>query len=386
MKSLRRKTAIVLCSCAFGSMLTGCGWTGLNSLPLPGTKGTGEGSWTIDIEMPDVSTLTENARVRVGDVNVGTVQTIGVDGDHAVVTVSLERGVDLPADTTAKIGATSLLGSAHLELIPPVATSANGQLHNGDRIPLARAGDYPTTEQTLSTLSFLLTGGGVGKLEEINREVGEALSGREDTVRNLLGNVEDFTNRLNLQRDDIVRALEGLDRFSKVVADDQGVVDEALRTLDPALATLNKQRDDLTNALTAIGDFAGVADRVITGSRGDLDANLRALEPALRGLADAGPALPSSLSLLATLPFPMNTYRNAIQGDMANLYLNLDLTTSRLDKGLLTGTPAAGLLASLGGLIGQLPPIPPIRDNPLITPLGSDGSPAAPTVPRQGGN
>jgi phospholipid/cholesterol/gamma-HCH transport system substrate-binding protein len=376
MKPRARRTAIVMCGLTFAVTISGCGWTGLNQLPLPGTVGTGEGSWTVDIEMPDVSTLTQNARVRVGDVNVGTVRRIEVEDGHALVTVSLEREVELPANTSAKIGATSLLGSAHLELIAPV-DHPSGQLHDGDRIPLERAGEYPTTEQTLSTLSVLLTGGGVGKLEEINREVGEALGGREDIVRNLLTNVEDFTHRLNDQRDDIIRALEGIDRFAKIVADDRVVVDEGLRTLDPALATLNSQRDDLTDALTAIGDFADVADRVVSGSRADLDVNLRALEPTLRGLADAGPSLPSSLSLLATLPFPLNTYRNAIQGDFANLFLNLDLTTKRLDQALLTGTPAAGLLASLGGLIGQLPPIPPIQGNPLITPLN---------IPGQGGN
>ncbi|WP_233531098.1 MCE family protein [Antrihabitans sp. YC2-6] len=371
-----RSSTVVMCGITLAVTLSGCGWTGLNQFSLPGTEGTGEGAWSIDIEMPDVSTLTENARVRVSDVNVGTVRRIEVEDDHALLSVSLDEDVVLPENTTAKIGVTSLLGSSHLELIPP-AEAGTGQLHNGDRIPLDRAGQYPTTEQTLSTLSFLLTGGSVGKLEEINREVGEALSGREDIVRNLLTNVEDFTSRLNEQRDDIIRALEGLDRFATVVANDRVVVDEGLETLDPALTTLNEQRDDLTNALTAIGDFAAAADQVVTGSREDLDANLRALEPVLRGLADAGPALPSSMSLLLTVPFPLNTYRNAIQGDFANLFLNLDLTTERLDKALLTGTPAAGQLASLGGLLGQLPPIPPIQGNPLITPLN---------VPGQGGN
>ncbi|MFE7722996.1 MCE family protein [Nocardia rhizosphaerihabitans] len=364
------------------SILAGCGWTGLNQLPLPGAAGTGEGSWSLDIEMPDVATLTENARVRVNDVTVGTVRSIRVEAKHALVTVSLEPQVDLPDGTTAKIGATSLLGSAHLELIPPETSSATTALHDGDRISLDRADAYPTTEQTLSTLSFLLTGGGVGKLAEINREVGDALSGREDTVRSLLANVRDFTTRLNQQRDDIVAALQGLDRFSTIVADDRDTLDHALLTLDPALATLDAQRENLIAAIEAIGRFARSADALVTASRADLDADLRALEPALRALADSGPSLTSSLSLLATLPFPMNTYRNAVQGDFANLFLNLDLTTARLDRALLTGTPAMGQLASLGGIIGQLPPFPPTPGNPLITPLNLGN----PRPAGQGGN
>ncbi|MFD6451180.1 MCE family protein [Nocardia sp. NPDC060220] len=356
----------VLCS---ASVLAGCGWTGINQFPLPGSVGTGDGSWSIDIEMPDVATLTENARVRVSDVTVGTVRSIRVEDTHALVTVSLEPDIELPNGTTAKIGATSLLGSAHLELLPPKSSPVAALLHDGDRISLDNADAYPTTEQTLSTLSFLLTGGGVGKLAEINREVGEALSGREDTVRSLLDNLRDFTGRLNQQHADIVAALDGLDRFSNIVASDRETLDQALLTLDPALTTLDAQREDLIGAVDAIGRFARSADALITASRADLDADLRALEPALRALADSGPSLTSSLSLLATLPFPMNSYRNAVQGDFANLFLNLDLTTARLDRALLTGTPAMGQLASLGGIIGQLPPFPPIQGNPLITPL-----------------
>ncbi|QHE66906.1 MCE family protein [Rhodococcus sp. WAY2] len=351
------------------SILTGCGWTGINQLPLPGSVGTGDGSWSLALEMPDVSTLTENARVRVSDVTVGTVRSIEVEDDHALVTVSLGPDVELPDGTTAKIGATSLLGSAHVELLTPDSASATPLLNDGDRIPLDRADAYPTTEQTLSTVSYLLTGGGVGKLAEINREVGQALSGREDTVRSLLANLREVTDRLNRQRDEIVAALDGLDRFSAIVANDRDTLDHALQTLDPALVTLNDQRENLLGAVDAIGRFSRSADELVTTSRQDLDADLRALEPALRGLADSGPALTSSLSLLATLPFPMNTYRNAVQGDFANLFLNLDLTTARLDRGWLTGTPAAGQLASLGGIIGQLPPLPPIDGNPLITPL-----------------
>ena len=371
----RRAATMVLCGLVIAGTTAGCAWNGLNSLPLPGTVGTGDDAWTVQIEMPDVTTLTGNARVRVADVNVGTVRDIAVEDDHALVTVTLEPGVDLPANTTAKIGQTSLLGSAHLELNPPLTEPAHGRLQDGDRIPLTRSTEYPTTEQTLSTLSFVLTGGGIGKIEEINNELGNALEGREDAIRNLLGNVQSFLDRLNTQRDDIIRALEGLDRFTQRIADDRNTLDAAVRTLDPTLRVVNDQRDDLTTALESLGRLSDVANRVITSNRDELDANLRDLQPVLQGLADAGPALPSSLSVAATFPFPLNTYRNATHGDYANLFLNLDLTTQRLDKGLLTGTPAAGQLASLGGLIGQLPPIPPIRGNPLITPLERGQSP-----------
>ena len=149
------KTRRRIAGAAIGLVLTlgvtGCQWDGLNTLPMPGAAGTGDGSWQVRIQMPNVTTLTRNSPVMVSDVTVGTVTNIEVQGWHALVTVSLDRGVQLPANAIAKIGQTSLLGSNHVELAPP-PSDPQGRLKNGDVIPLDRAGDYPTTEQTLSSL------------------------------------------------------------------------------------------------------------------------------------------------------------------------------------------------------------------------------------------
>lgn len=43
---------------------------------MPGTEGDGPGAFTIQAQMPDVNNIQQNSRVRVGDVNVGTVTNI----------------------------------------------------------------------------------------------------------------------------------------------------------------------------------------------------------------------------------------------------------------------------------------------------------------------
>ncbi|MDF2824506.1 MAG: mammalian cell entry protein, partial [Mycobacterium sp.] len=134
--------------------LTGCGdWQGLNSLPLPGTEGTGPGAYTVVAQMPDVDNLEQNSRVRVGDVTVGNVSKIERQDWHAVVTMKLNGDVQLPANATATIGQTSLLGSLHIELAPPTEVAPEGRLGDGSVIPLSSAGSYPTTEQTLGAVS-----------------------------------------------------------------------------------------------------------------------------------------------------------------------------------------------------------------------------------------
>ena len=123
-----------------GLALAGCGRGGLNSIPLPGDQGVGPGSFSVQAQMPDVDNIEPNSRVRVGDVNVGTVRKIERQDWHALVTMELNGDVDLPANATAKLGQTSLLGSLHIELAPPTDVAPEGKLHDGSLIPLASSG------------------------------------------------------------------------------------------------------------------------------------------------------------------------------------------------------------------------------------------------------
>ncbi|HTY29617.1 MAG TPA: MlaD family protein, partial [Mycobacterium sp.] len=75
------------------AVVPGCEWRGLNSLSLPGIKGTGDGSYTIQAELPDVVTIQQNTRVRVADVNVGNVTRIEVQDWHALVTMRIDGDV-----------------------------------------------------------------------------------------------------------------------------------------------------------------------------------------------------------------------------------------------------------------------------------------------------
>ena len=56
--------------------VSGCGWRGLNSLALPGTAGAVPGRSRFRLQLPDVTNLQQNSRVRVGDVTVGNVTHI----------------------------------------------------------------------------------------------------------------------------------------------------------------------------------------------------------------------------------------------------------------------------------------------------------------------
>ncbi|WP_050899878.1 virulence factor Mce family protein [Mycolicibacterium rhodesiae] len=339
--------------------LPGCDWRGLNSLSLPGTQGTGAGSFLVQAQMPDVNNIEPNSRVRVGDVTVGHVTKIERQGWHALLSMRLNGDVVLPANATAKIGTTSLLGSLHIELAMPTTEPPYGRLQNGSLIPLTQGGAYPSTEQTLAALSMVLNGGGLGQVQDITEAFSTAFRGREQDVRSLITQLSEFTGHLNDQTGDIIAATESLNRLVGKFSAQQPVLDRALATVPDALAVLASQRDNLVQAADQLGKFSALTVDTVNQTKENLVKELKQVGPVLESLANAGPSLTRSLSLLATFPFPNETFENFQRGDYANLTAIVDLTLSRIDQGIFTGTrwecDLSWLELQWGRTIGQFP-------------------------------
>jgi phospholipid/cholesterol/gamma-HCH transport system substrate-binding protein len=374
----RRVQLVGLLAVAVLLAISGCGWRGVNGLPLPGTAGGGPGSFTIQAQMPDVTNLQENSRVRVGDVTVGNVTHIERQGWHALLTIRLAGDTDLPENATAKLGQTSLLGSMHIELAPPAGVAPHGKLHQGSLIPLASAGEYPSTEQTLAAVSMVLNGGGLGQLQDIIKSLTTGFGGHEQELRDLLGQLEKFVAYLNDQTGDIISAAEKLNNLVGQLAAADPVIDRALKTLPKALTVLKDNRAQLTEAVDRLGKFSALTADTINGIKDNLVKEVNQLGPVVESLANAGPALTRALSDLATYPWPNETLDKWCRGDYCNLTAVFDLTLSRLDAGLLTGTRWEGNLTELemqwGRTIGTMPS-PYTAGNPLIIPYRWDQGP-----------
>jgi phospholipid/cholesterol/gamma-HCH transport system substrate-binding protein len=373
-----RRVAVGLLVVFAASGLSGCGWRGLNSIPLPGTEGGGPGSYTVQAQMPDVDNIEQNSRVRVADVTVGNVTKIERQGWHALITMSINGDVDLPANATATVGQTSLLGSLHVELAPPTDVAPAGKLHDGSVIPLSSGAMYPSTEQTLAAVSLLLNGGGIGQIQDITRSLSTAFMGREDDLRSLIQQLDKFVAYVNDQSGDIIAATDSLNNVVGQFAADKPVVDKALKTIPDALAVLSDQRDNLADALDQLGKFSALAADSVDQTKDNLVKELKDLGPVLESLANAGPALTRSLGFFTTFPYPKDTITKWLRGDYANLTAVIDLTLSRFDSAFFTGTRWEGNLTELemqwGRTIGQMPS-PYTAGNPLVVPYVADQGP-----------
>ena len=372
-----RCSATTLLIVVITAMLAGCGWRGINSLPLPGTEGNGPGSYQVQAQLPNVTNIQPNSRVRVSDVTVGAVTKIERQGWHALVTMRINGDVVLPANATATVGQTSLLGTLHIELAPPVGEPPRGRLRTGSLIPLAHAGTFPTTEQTLSAAAMFLNGGGLGRVQDITKAFSTAFSGREGDLRSLIGRLDTFIGQLDQQKSDIIAASDSINNLVGQFAHQQPVVDNALRTIPDALVVLRNERDNLAEAFDRLGKFSALAADSSNKTKDALAREFTDLAPVLESLANAGPALTRSLSLLATYPWPKENIDKIFRGDATNITMIIDLTLSRLDNSFFTGTRWQCDLTELelqwGRTIGQLPSPctaggPHNPGNPLVVP------------------
>jgi phospholipid/cholesterol/gamma-HCH transport system substrate-binding protein len=334
-----RRAAAMACACA---VLTACQGD-LNSLDLPGTAGHGPGSYTVIIELPDVATLPQNSPVMIDDVTVGSVSGIDVvqrpdSTIYAAVRLSLEGAVDLPANATARVAQTSLLGSQHVELAAPVDEQPKGRLADGSRIATSRAGRYPSTEEVLSSLGVVVNKGNLGALQDITDELYAAAASRAGSFSGLVPRLAELAHSLDRQTVDIIAAVAGLDRFAGILARSSDALGRTLATLPAALRVLNANRATIVEAFGALHNFATVASRVLSQTKVDLAADLKDLFPVVKAFNDNADDLIDDLQLLPTFPFHYEYLRNAVRGDYLNVFSTFDLTVRRTGESLFTSS------------------------------------------------
>lgn len=373
MKTVRRRGWQALVLVVVAMTLTSCrDWRGIANIPLPGGPGSGAGSYTVYVQVPDTLALSGNSRVLVADVFVGAVDQIELNNWVATLKLRLNKNVHLPRNATAKIGQTSLLGSQHIELAAP--PDPVGELKNGDTIALSNSSAFPTMERTLAGLSLLLHRGGMSDLETITTEFDQVFAGRAEQIRDFLTKLDTFVASLNDQRDDITHAIDSTDRLLGYFAANNDTLDKALTDFPPLFKYFNSQQAIFINAVDALGRMGRSVNEHIAPTNPDFHKVLQLMQCPAREMRKASPYLPDMLQVMFTAPYHVDGAFKAVRGDFINTSLVVDLTYASIDNAILTGTGFSGALRALEQSFGHDPEkmIPDVRytPNPATAPGG----------------
>jgi phospholipid/cholesterol/gamma-HCH transport system substrate-binding protein len=323
---MRRVFAACAAVLVLGAGCTSTGVSGVYDLPLPGGADLGDHPYRVTVEFADVLDLVPQAAVKVNDVVVGRVESITLGGDDRwtpQVVVAVNGDVKLPADATASLRQSSLLGEKFVELAAPQDSENGRQLANGAVITADRTNRHTEVEEVFGALSLLLNGGGIGQLRTINQELSKALTGNEPEIKAFLANVNELVTNLDAHRGDITAALDGLNQLSATLAGRNQQIRGVLTDLTPGLQALADQRSALVTMLQSLDTLSDVAVDTINASRADMVADLEALAPILNQLAAAGQNLPQALEILPTFPFTDELLAGA-KGDYVNIFLTVE--------------------------------------------------------------
>lgn len=345
MTTYARTVRVGLASVSLAVVLSGCEWTGPNSVSLPFTQGGGDDRIEITVELANAANLVPNSEVKYDEVTIGSVRKIELKDWTATLTIGLEGDAQIPADVTATVAQKSLLGAEYLALADPAGRDGGGGtdlLESGDVIGTDRTSRYPETEEVLAAGSMLLNGGGLQEIRSIAHELNATMDGRVTDIRSFMRTVSSFTRRLDGQRDNIAGTLRQLDRLSRTVVRDKDEIAHALEELPKGFDLLAQERKQLVSTLRSLDSFGKVADRVIGATKVDFGKNLENLRPITKQLAANGKTLAQSFDALG-FPFNVRRANDVIFGDYINLVSEIEVSAANISRDWLGGTPLDGI-------------------------------------------
>ena len=331
------------------ALTAGCSTTA-QDLPLPGSR-IGGPTYRVVAIFDDALNLADGAPVKFHGVTIGRVREVAPDDFTARVSMELRESTPIHDNATARLRSTTPLG----ELFVQIDDDASGRpLRDGATLGVDSTSAAPTIEDTMTSVSLVLNGGGLSQLETIVREANLVLDGNEGTARDLLGRLNRTAKAFNQSNKDIDATLEALADLSTTLNRRSNTINAALEDIAPAARTLRRNTDELVALLESIERFGDITTSVVNATRDDLLETLQKFGPVfdeLNSLKDElGPGIDTLVHFAGLID-------RGVPTDYLNTFLHFQLDGS---LGTLLEAPAVVTPDPDGqGGLGGTPLIPP---------------------------
>jgi phospholipid/cholesterol/gamma-HCH transport system substrate-binding protein len=283
----------------------------------------GPGQRTASADFSDVGDLADGAQVQMADVPVGSVSSITLSGDRAKVTLAFDNGVRIPADVSAAIDRTTILGDQFVDLVVPkdetgAASARAPQLANGAVI--ARTSTVPDVEQFVEAGSEVFGAISTTELEQIIEAGGEGFTGQEASLKAFLADLSAVATGYAQHTDEITQAVNGLDSLSATLAPGSSAGATALDNLSQTVAILAKNSSQFETLLQSLDDLSTQGRSILETYYPQIVTQLQTLQAVSSQLAQHQADL---AGLLSEIPLADNALPQAVRGGFVQLYENI---------------------------------------------------------------
>jgi phospholipid/cholesterol/gamma-HCH transport system substrate-binding protein len=271
----------------------------------------------------DIGDLANGAQVQMADVPVGTVSSIGLQGNKARITLTFDPGVRIPADVSAAIDRSTILGDQFVLLTAPkkdigagAATAA--QLPNGARI--AHTSVVPDVEQFIGAGSSVFGAISATELEQIIQAGGEGFTGSEASLKAFLTDITTVANTYANHTNEITQAVNGLNSLSATLAPNSGANAQALTTLSQTVTILANNSQQFETLLGSLNNVSLQGRSILETYMPQITRQLQALEAVTGQIAQHQSDL---AGILMELPLHNTALPSSVRNGYVNLYENI---------------------------------------------------------------
>ncbi|WP_433249957.1 MCE family protein [Actinomadura nitritigenes] len=281
-RTLLRAGTLVLCSVLAGcAALSGCS---VQTLHAP------KGPLTLTADFADVQNLVTGHSVKVADIAVGSVTKITLvdagTGYRSRVTMSIKKGVRIPAGTTAKVTTTSLLGENYVQLQPPPGRALNQGPFLADHARLAQTTTSPGFEDIVGKAAPLVGALADGDAPGLVRTASTAFAGRGPQLNAMIANADTLLKTFGARREQLGQAVDDLADLGKRLAAHEDSLKRLPGRVADATRLLADDRQKILTAVHALSDLARtVNDTVLIGHTDQLRRLIEQMGPTLQVLA-----------------------------------------------------------------------------------------------------
>jgi phospholipid/cholesterol/gamma-HCH transport system substrate-binding protein len=306
----------------------------LGTATLAGCGGPGTpGPRTATAVFSDVDNLADGAQVQLAEIPIGRVTSIALEGDKAKVTMELSRSAHIPANVTAALSQTTILGDQFIEMEVPKSDSQAGtdtgsgtgtaggtvpQLRNGAVI--AHTTVVPDVEQLVQAGAQVFGSVSTTELEQIIAAGGEGFAGQEASLKVLLSDLSSVAATYAQHTSQFTSAINGMNQLTATLAPSSGATATALTTLSKTVAILAQQSSQFETLLQSLDNLSIQGRQILETYYPQIVTQLQALAAVSGQLSQNQGAL---AGILRELPANDSALPSSVRADYLQLYENI---------------------------------------------------------------
>ncbi|MFD6896776.1 MCE family protein [Rhodococcus sp. NPDC060086] len=268
-----------------------------------GVANLGLGKATYEAEFVQAAQIAPGDGVTVAGIQVGTVEGARLEGDHVVVEMKIDNGVNLGADTVASIKLTTLLGSRYVELRP----AGEGSIPD-NRMRLSNTVVPYDLQEVLADATTTFERVDAERLGATLNELAAELDDLPALMPQALENVESLSRVIADRRDQVGSLVSATYELTEIIRAQQGDLGSLVRDGSEMVNELALRQNLVERLLSSTSGLVQQLHTIVVDDRVSLDALITDLDSMLQSLGNQDELL---RNILQILPVPIRNFTNA---------------------------------------------------------------------------